>query len=307
VTPPELAPATSLQAPLLSMDPLVTVEPIEPGPPGSGLPPEGVRVRTTVGQRHGVDLTEVPLDRSSDGATRAREVGARAFTSDRAIVIPPDVGSLETGPGEALFAHELTHVAQRARFGATLPDASTPAGRALEVEALSAELALAPAGSAPLEWPEATSHPPASGLAGDRVSSWRPAAELPLAAAPASGPDIDSLAASILDKMSGLSAAQPMGATTEVFTAPWSSSPAPAPAVPAPVQRADVLSALAPRNQPPSTGQDEPAGPFSTRPSDRELNNLSRWLYPLIKYRLKGELREDRERAGLLTDHYRKW
>ncbi len=43
------------------------------------------------------------------------------------------------------------------------------------------------------------------------------------------------------------------------------------------------------------------------RPSDEDLSNLSRWLYPLIKYRLKGELREDRERAGLLTNHYGRW
>jgi hypothetical protein len=43
------------------------------------------------------------------------------------------------------------------------------------------------------------------------------------------------------------------------------------------------------------------------RPSDEDLSNLSRWLYPLIRYRLKRELREDRERAGLLTDHYRRW
>ena len=41
--------------------------------------------------------------------------------------------------------------------------------------------------------------------------------------------------------------------------------------------------------------------------TDEELTNLSRWLYPLIRYRLKGELREDRERAGLLTEHYRRW
>ena len=44
-----------------------------------------------------------------------------------------------------------------------------------------------------------------------------------------------------------------------------------------------------------------------SRPSDEDLTNLSRWLYPLIKYRLKGDLREDRERAGLITDHYRRW
>jgi hypothetical protein len=30
-------------------------------------------------------------------------------------------------------------------------------------------------------------------------------------------------------------------------------------------------------------------------------------MYPLISYKLKGELREGRERAGLVTDHYRRW
>ncbi len=60
-----------------------------------------------------------------------------------------------------------------------------------------------------------------------------------------------------------------------------------------------VVTADAP---PPEAGA-EP----SKRPSNEDLNNLSRWLYPLIRYQLKGELREDRERAGLLTDHYRRW
>jgi hypothetical protein len=58
---------------------------------------------------------------------------------------------------------------------------------------------------------------------------------------------------------------------------------------------------------PPATAPQVPTSAFATRPSDQDLTNLSRWLYPLIKYRLKGELREDRERAGLLTDHYRRW
>jgi hypothetical protein len=97
---------------------------------------------------------------------------------------------------------------------------------------------------------------------------------------------------------------------TQVFVAPAPSAsvPAPAPPAPAPVQRADPLPAQPPANQAQaSTGQDGQGALFANRPSDQELTNLSRWLYPLIKYRLKGELREDRERAGLLTDHYRRW
>jgi hypothetical protein len=131
---------------------------------------------------------------------------------------------------------------------------------------------------------------------------------LPLAAAAAGGPDIDSLATSILERMSTLSSPAPITETTQVFTPPWSSTPAPAPAAPAPVQRADPLPAPAPGAPAPAgSTPDNQAGLFANRPSDQELHNLTRWLYPLIKYRLKGDLREDRERAGLLTDHYRKW
>ncbi len=107
-------------------------------------------MRTTIGQRHGVDLMAVPVDRSPQSASEARHVQARAFTSDRAVVIPPEAGSLETGPGAALLAHELTHVAQRARLGGSLPAESTPGARLLETEALSAELALTTGAPVPL-------------------------------------------------------------------------------------------------------------------------------------------------------------
>jgi hypothetical protein len=251
----------------------------------------------------------VPVDRSSEGAAEARRGQARAFTSNRAVVIPTEVGSLETGPGAALFAHELTHVAQRARLGRDLPAESSPAGRLLESEALSAELALATGRSSPLEWPDAGGPPLGSRRAGAGpvLPGSHAAGALPLAGAAAGAPDIESLAASILDKMSVLSSPQSGAETTQVFTAPWSAGPAPAPAPAAPVQRAEQPAA-APASAPAgATAPDEQASPFGSRPSDQELNNLSRWLYPLIKYRLKGELREDRERAGLLTDHYRKW
>jgi hypothetical protein len=68
------------------------------------------------------------------------------------------------------------------------------------------------------------------------------------------------------------------------------------------VQTVDPGTASQPASEVPAE-----AAHHSPRPSDHDLNNLSRWLYPLIRYRLKGELREDRERAGLLTDHYGRW
>jgi hypothetical protein len=108
--------------------------------------------------------------------------------------------------------------------------------------------------------------------------------------------------------MSALTTPAVVGPATEVFTTPWASSPPPAPTPSASVQRAPVDAVpLLGQAVAPATPPQLPARPFASRPSDQELTNLSRWLYPLIKYRLKGELRDDRERAGLLTDHYRRW
>jgi hypothetical protein len=116
------------------------------------------------------------------------------------------------------------------------------------------------------------------------------------------------LAASILDKMSALSTPAAAGGTTEVFTPSWSPSPTPAPAATGGgIQRAEEFVAPAANAPASAAAPEENRGHTAARPSDEDLTNLSRWLYPLIKYRLKGELREDRERAGLLTDHYRKW
>ena len=67
------------------------------------------------------------------------------------------------------------------------------------------------------------------------------------------------------------------------------------------------MAATLPVAPAPAPTSDGHTAPSMARPSDEDLSNLSRWLYPLIRYRLKGELREDRERAGLLTDHYRRW
>jgi hypothetical protein len=88
-------------------------------------------------------------------------------------------------------------------------------------------------------------------------------------------------------------------------------SPAPAMAGPA-IQRAEepaaaaTPSAASPTPAPAPAGQGS-AGAFGTRPPDGELSNLAEWIYPLISYRIKGELRENRERLGLLTDQYRRW
>ena len=43
------------------------------------------------------------------------------------------------------------------------------------------------------------------------------------------------------------------------------------------------------------------------RPSDDGLTRLTEWLYPLLSYKIRGELRDGRERSGLVTDQYRRW
>jgi hypothetical protein len=62
--------------------------------------------------------------------------------------------------------------------------------------------------------------------------------------------------------------------------------------------------APAPTPEPPSQGGDDGGSLFAERPSDADLSKLVRWLYPLISFRMRGELRENREQAGLLTDSY---
>jgi hypothetical protein len=169
-------------------------------------------------------------------------------------------------------------------------------------------LSLAPPRSAPSDLPSPGGRLSGSGFDGGGAAGRFPGADLPLAAA-AAGPDVESLTASVLERVSALTSPAAVGQATEVVTAPWASSPAPA-ATPSGggVQRAEEFTTpLFNTAAAPVTAPHARTNPFATRPSDQDLTNLSRWLYPLIKYRLKGDLREDRERAGLLTDHYRRW
>jgi hypothetical protein len=140
---------------------------------------------------------------------------------------------------------------------------------------------------------------------------------LPLAAS-SPGPDGEALANSILQRLSVLSG--PASESTMVMTSSWaaaSQAPGPVPVVQrdttdtsstasattttstAPAAADTTATATVPVTTAPNTS--------GKRPSDQELHNLSYWLYPFISHRLKGELREGRERAGLLTDSYRRW
>jgi hypothetical protein len=273
------------------------------------IPAEGSATRAAVGQRHGVDLRRVSIDRSATSAAQAARLGARAYTSAQGVVIPPQVGTLDAGEGQALLAHELTHVAQRTRLGAAMPPEHTPAGQTLEAEARTAELALAPpspGAASALGSPR--HHGPTTPAGGAAAGQGRPAAPGSLALATATpaarNPAIDetALLAAMRKLAQATSTTPPPGQpTTIVMNAP-PAAPAPVPAAAA-VQRApDVVTrALAA----PTRTSAEPL--LSAEPTDEELSQLAHQLYPIISYRIKGELREDRDRAGLLTDTYRRW
>ena len=258
----------------------------------SALRSEGMAVRTAIGRRHGLDMSEVPVDRSVMGADRARHMQARGFTSHGGVVIPPEAGSLDVGRGQALLAHELTHVAQQARLGRALPPEHSQAGEALELEALSAERALVPAS-------ERSNH---------RLPASEGRLSLPLAR-PAGGFDQGRDQGAPSSQPGQVPASNTSGAgrtgDLSVGLGPSEMSPSSVapPAATAAVQKAADQPPPAPTPDTPQTV----TGPFANRPDDHDLSKLARWLYPLIRYQLKGELRENRERAGLLTDSYRRW
>jgi hypothetical protein len=269
---------------------------------------EAEQGRIAVGRLYGLDL-DVKIDRTPRTALEAHHAGARAFTTTSGISIPPEAGPLNSGPGEALLVHELTHVAQRQRSGGRVPDESSEEGRREEAEALRNEHYFAatrtlPATPLPAETPRPPSLPvarplfptmpsfatgassgaePADGRAG-------PLDGLPLATS--GGVDVsaiaDSVAAMVTER---ISAAPPPSLAAEPAMA---------------MQRAEEGTAPVAAPQVPESTE-APQNKEMERPPDADLDRLSSWLYPLIRFRLRKELREDRERAGLLTDLYRRW
>jgi hypothetical protein len=81
---------------------------------------------------HGVDVSNVPIHRGPEASSRARSLGAWAFTHRERVFLPAEHGSLQEPTGRALLAHELTHVVQQRTLGSSLPTESSPHGQALE-------------------------------------------------------------------------------------------------------------------------------------------------------------------------------
>lgn len=103
---------------------------------------------------HRVDVSLIPVHRGPEVSAEARTLGARAFTRGGEVFLPAEAGPLDTPKARGLLAHELVHAVQQRTLGTTLPAAHTPAGLALEAEAVAAEAAHAE--PAPLVHPSLT-------------------------------------------------------------------------------------------------------------------------------------------------------
>ena len=302
-----------------------------------------------IGQRHGIDLSAVPVDRGPEAAAQAQRLSARAFTSQSGVVIPAGAGHLDAGPGAALLAHELTHVAQRARLGSALPSEQSPAGRDLEAEARTAELSFASVPAARVVTPGAADRhypgpPPGYGEASPAPGTGAPTAtpsvgrpEVPArhGAGVASSTVAGALPVALSPQNRGLDRADIEAMVQQMtgrpVSAPGSSAAGPGPAgvspgfAAAPVLPAAPAAAVQRAVQIPEMNVDStaPAAPplppaaaarardhgslWASRPSDTDLARMARWLYPFITFRLRGELREGRERSGMVTDTYGRW
>ena len=145
---------------------------------------------------------------------------------------------------------------------------SAPEGQRLEAQALGTEMTFRTGATTgpPSSRPGLSSRRSEPSGADDRGPSTEAGAALPLAAT-SNGPDTESLALSILDKMSSLTTAAPPGGTSAVFTPSWSSAPAAAPSAGAGgIQRADgdveVAATLLPAPAPTPDAHAVPSATF---------------------------------------------
>jgi hypothetical protein len=97
-----------------------------------------------------------------------------------------------------------------------------------------------------------------------------------------------------------------------VIAAPWASqaaAPAQAPAGSGGggIQRAPEDDAVAGAAGSQAAGPTGTQAPSPGQSGETNTVELVDQIYPIIRSRLRNDLREDRERAGLMTDLYRRW
>jgi hypothetical protein len=97
--------------------------------PGRPLPPH--LLKEMAAAFGGADFSDVRIFEDSPAA---RAIGARAYTQGSEVHLAPGEPGPESRTGQALIAHELTHVLQQ-RAGRAQPDAATPLDMSEDLEA----------------------------------------------------------------------------------------------------------------------------------------------------------------------------
>ena len=105
---------------------------------------------------HQVDVAAIPVHRGPAVSAEARTLGARAFTRGGEVFLPDEAGPIGSPMARGLLAHELVHAVQQRTLGPSLPSISTPAGAALEADAVAAEHTHGATPPAPLVHPVLT-------------------------------------------------------------------------------------------------------------------------------------------------------
>ena len=123
----------------------------------------------------GVDVSDVPIRRDPEVAEEARTLGARSFTRDAEVFLPPEHGSPQEPVARGLLAHELTHAAQQRALGSALPAEDSDAGRALEAQAVAAERWARGLGAPPAPAPAAYGGPATAPLGASWTAPWQAA------------------------------------------------------------------------------------------------------------------------------------
>lgn len=100
------------------------------------------RVAAAIQRVQGANVRELPVVRGDAASRLAASMHARAVTRGGEMFVPPERGVLDTAANRGLVAHELTHVLQQRRLGTDVPLEHTPAGRALEAQAVATEQAV---------------------------------------------------------------------------------------------------------------------------------------------------------------------
>ena len=251
-----------------------------PEPPSTAVDTVPYDLLDVVRRSQGIDVSDVPIRRGPQVADEARSLGARSFTRGAEVYLPADEGPPDHPVARGLLAHELTHAAQQRLLGSALPAEDSPAGRALEAQAVAAERWARGLGSDPAD---------GGGAAVPPGSSWT----APWLTAPTPGvqrqtDDVTSVAGPEY-------ASAPAGASAPTPDASGPStadSPAPQPAD----HRDEELHAA----------RDRLIDLSRRRPLDlddpADIEELSARIYQKIHRRLRRELVVDRERAGRLGE-----